>query len=58
MSWYNYVACFLAGAFLANVSPHFFHGISGDRLRSPNHSDADCRRWLENLPTQKGNFGA
>jgi hypothetical protein len=24
MSWYNYVACFLAGAFLANVVPHFF----------------------------------
>jgi hypothetical protein len=35
MSWYNYVACFFAGAFLANVVPHFFHGISGDRFPTP-----------------------
>lgn len=35
MSWYNYLACFFAGAFLANVVPHFFHGISGDRFPTP-----------------------
>jgi hypothetical protein len=35
MSWYNYAACFFAGAFLANVVPHFFHGISGDRFPTP-----------------------
>ena len=32
MSWYNYVACFFAGAFLANFVLHFVHGISGDRF--------------------------
>ena len=32
MNWYNYVACFFAGALLANVVPHFVHGISGDRF--------------------------
>src|SRR3954467_8179911 len=35
MNWYNYLACFFAGAFLANVVPHFFHGISGDRFPTP-----------------------
>ena len=35
MNWYNYIACFLAGALLANVVPHFFHGISGDRFPTP-----------------------
>jgi hypothetical protein len=35
MSWYNYLACFFAGAFLANVVPHFVHGISGDRFPTP-----------------------
>jgi len=35
MNWYNYVACFFAGAFLANVVPHFFHSISGDRFPTP-----------------------
>jgi hypothetical protein len=35
MNWYNYVACFFAGAFLANVVAHFFHGISGDRFPTP-----------------------
>jgi hypothetical protein len=35
MSWYNYVACFFAGAFLANFVPHFVHGISGDRFPTP-----------------------
>jgi len=35
MSWYNYVACFFSGAFLANVVLRFFHGISGDRFPTP-----------------------
>jgi hypothetical protein len=35
MSWYNYVTCFFAGAFLANFVPHFVHGISGDRFPTP-----------------------
>jgi hypothetical protein len=35
MEWFNYVACFFAGSFLANVVPHFFHGISGDRFPTP-----------------------
>ena len=35
MSWYNYFACFFAGAFLANFGPHFVHGISGDRFPTP-----------------------
>lgn len=35
MKWYQYIACFFAGAFLANVVPHFVHGISGDSFPSP-----------------------
>src|SRR6266478_4453894 len=35
MRWYNYVACFFAGTFLANFVPHFVHGISGDRFPTP-----------------------
>ena len=33
--WYNYLAGFFAGIFLANVVPHFVHGISGDRFPTP-----------------------
>jgi hypothetical protein len=35
MNWYHYIACFFAGIFLANVVPHFVHGISGDRFPTP-----------------------
>ena len=35
MKWYHYVAAFFAGAFLANVVPHFIHGISGDAFPTP-----------------------
>ena len=35
MSWYDYIACFFAGLFLANVVPHFVSGISGDRFPTP-----------------------
>ena len=34
MRW-DYLNCFLAGVFLANVVPHFVHGISGDRFPTP-----------------------
>ena len=35
MNWYDYIACFFAGAFLTNVVPHFIYGISGDRFPTP-----------------------
>jgi hypothetical protein len=35
LTWYNYVASFFAGIFLANAVPHFVHGISGDRFPTP-----------------------
>ena len=35
MNWYDYIAGFFAGMFLANVVPHFVHGISGDRFPTP-----------------------
>jgi len=35
MKWYHFLACFVAGMFLANTVPHFVHGISGDSFPSP-----------------------
>ena len=35
MKWYHYVAVFFAGMFLANLVPHFIHGISGDSFPTP-----------------------
>lgn len=35
MNWYNYVACFFSGAFLANFVPHFVQGICGNRFPTP-----------------------
>ena len=35
MHWFNYLACFFAGIFLANAVPHFVHGISGDPFPTP-----------------------
>jgi hypothetical protein len=35
VSWYDYIACFFAGFFLANVVPHFVHGVSGARFPTP-----------------------
>jgi hypothetical protein len=35
VNWYDYIACFFAGAFLANAVPHFAHGVSGDRFPTP-----------------------
>jgi len=35
MKWYQYVAAFFAGLFLANVVPHYTHGVSGDPFPTP-----------------------
>jgi hypothetical protein len=35
MIWYQYIACFFAGAFLTNTIPHFVHGVSGDKFPTP-----------------------
>lgn len=35
MEWYNYLACFFSGVFLANVVPHFVQGISGNKFPTP-----------------------
>jgi len=35
MKWYHYLACFFAGAFLANTVPHFVNGISGNSFPTP-----------------------
>ena len=35
MNSHNYIACFFAGMFFANVVPHFVHGISGNRFPTP-----------------------
>jgi hypothetical protein len=35
VTWYQYIASFFAGMFIANTVPHFVHGISGDRFPTP-----------------------
>jgi hypothetical protein len=35
VNWYNYIACFFAGMFLANVVPHFVQGVCGKRFPTP-----------------------
>ena len=35
MNWYNYIACFFAGMFIANAIPHFIHGVSGNKFPTP-----------------------
>lgn len=35
MEWYQYIAALFAGAFFANVVPHFVHGISGNKFPTP-----------------------
>jgi len=35
MHWYDYLAYFLGGTFLANFVPHFTNGISGRKFQSP-----------------------
>ena len=35
MYWYQFLACFFAGAFSANFFPHFVNGISGRSFPTP-----------------------
>jgi hypothetical protein len=35
MEWPHYIACFFAGAFSANVVPHFVAGIQGNKFPTP-----------------------
>jgi hypothetical protein len=35
MHWYNYLAIFFGGAFLANCIPHLVNGLSGRSFQSP-----------------------
>lgn len=35
MSWYECVACFFSGVFLANTVPHFVKGVCGDPFPTP-----------------------
>jgi small-conductance mechanosensitive channel len=35
MKWYNYIAAFFAGVFLANVVPHYVNGVSGNGFPTP-----------------------
>jgi hypothetical protein len=35
MKWYQWIACFFAGVFIANMIPHFIHGVSGDIFPTP-----------------------
>lgn len=35
MEWYQYLAAFFAGAFLANTVPHFVQGVSGNKFPTP-----------------------
>jgi hypothetical protein len=35
MPWYEYIAYFFGGAFLANSLPHLVNGISGRAFQSP-----------------------
>ena len=35
VKWFHYLLAFLAGFFLANVVPHFIHGVSGDPFPTP-----------------------
>jgi hypothetical protein len=35
MPWYDYIAHFFAGAFVANGVPHFVQGICGNKFQTP-----------------------
>jgi hypothetical protein len=35
MPWDSYIACFFAGAFLANAVPHFVKGVTGEPFPTP-----------------------
>jgi hypothetical protein len=35
MHWYNFLAAFFSGLFLANAVPHYIKGVCGDRFPTP-----------------------
>jgi len=35
MHWYEYIACFFAGMFIANSVPHYVQGACGDPFPTP-----------------------
>jgi hypothetical protein len=35
MHWYDLLACFFAGAFLANFVPHYVQGVCGEPFPTP-----------------------
>ena len=35
MEWYQYLAAFFSGLFIANVVPHFVKGVCGDKFPTP-----------------------
>ncbi len=35
LPWYDYLAHFFAGAFIANGVPHFVQGICGNKFQTP-----------------------
>jgi hypothetical protein len=35
LPWYDYLARFIAGAFLANGVPHFVQGVCGNKFQTP-----------------------
>jgi hypothetical protein len=35
MPWYDYLAQFVAGVFLANGVPHFVQGVCGNKFQTP-----------------------
>jgi hypothetical protein len=35
MHWYNFLAAFFSGLFLANAVPHYVKGVCGDRFPTP-----------------------
>jgi len=35
MFWYDYIACFFAGMFIANSVPHYVQGVCGDPFPTP-----------------------
>ena len=35
MHWYNLIAAFFSGLFLANAVPHYVKGVCGDRFPTP-----------------------
>jgi hypothetical protein len=45
MEWYQYLAAFFAGAFLANTVPHFVKGISGDKFPTAFAKPPGKGRW-------------